>query len=139
MNHLQSAALRGIMPRRQRAEREVPAVDWKAQAIAIYQRRDEYAALLAELSRRVQLLTGRDVRAEYMWVDCTERTAGVTVDGVRFRLEQARLVIVRPCQYCGLGDFASPALHSQVDLGYALSAWTPRHPNCLPDETADLS
>ena len=41
------------------------------------------------------------------------------------------------CAECGIGHFESPALATQSDLGYALSAWEPRCPHCQPEDPAN--
>jgi hypothetical protein len=113
--------------------------DWKAQVIATYQqhRQSEGSALRRALAQQVRALTGHEVNEGAIWVDLDERIALATVDGVRFRWEHAQLVILRACALCGSGQFASPPLTSQADVGYALSAWQPRHPRCQPDDPVD--
>ena len=110
--------------------------DWKAQMITTYQRhrQDEDSALRIALARRLRALIGVEVNLDGIWVDLDERSALVTVDGVRFRWEQSQLVVLRPCALCGGGQFASPPLTSRADVGYALSAWQPHHPHCQPDD-----
>jgi hypothetical protein len=110
--------------------------DWKTQMIATYQQHRQYegSALRIALAQRVRALTGREVNVDAIWVDLDERIALATVDSVRFRWEQSQLVMLRPCALCGSGQFASPPLTSQADVGYALSAWQPHHPQCQPDD-----
>ena len=110
--------------------------DWKTQVISTYQRhrQDEDSALRITLAQRVRALTGHEVNVNAIWIDLDERIALVTVDGVRFRWGQSQLVMLRTCALCGSGQFASPPLTSQADVGYALSAWQPRHPQCQPDD-----
>ena len=110
--------------------------DWKTQAIATYQQRRQHedSALRIALAQRVRALTGRAVDVDTIWVDLDERIALASVDGVRFQLQRSQLAILRPCDVCGSGQFASPPLASQADLGYALSAWQPRHPQCQPED-----
>jgi hypothetical protein len=110
--------------------------DWKTQVITTYQRlrQDEDSLLRIALVRRLRALVGVEVNVDDIWVDLDERSALVTVDGVRFRWEQSQLVMLRTCALCGSGQFASPPLTSQADVGYALSAWQPRHPECQPDD-----
>ena len=110
--------------------------DWKTQAIATYQqrRRQEDSALRIALARRLRALIGVEVDRDDIWVDLDERSALATVDGVRFRWEQSQLVMLRPCALCGGGQFASQPLTSRADVGYALSGWQPRHPQCQPDD-----
>lgn len=110
--------------------------DWKTQVISTYQRhrQDEDSALRIALVRGLRALVGVEVTLDDIWVDLDERSALVTVDGVRFRWEQSQLVMLRTCALCGSGQFASPPLTSQADVGYALSVWQPRHPQCQPDD-----
>ena len=110
--------------------------DWKTQVISTYQRhrQDEDSALRIALVRRLRALVGVEVNLDDIWVDLDERSALVTVDGVRFRCEHSQLVMLRTCALCGSGQFASPPLTSQADVGYALSIWQPRHPQCQPDD-----
>jgi hypothetical protein len=112
--------------------------DWKIQAISTYQRhrQDEASALRLALVRRLRALVGVEVNMDDIWVDLDERSALVTIDGVRFRWEQSQLVMLQACALCGSGQFASPPLTSQADIGYSLSAWQPRHPQCQPDDPA---
>jgi hypothetical protein len=112
--------------------------DWKTQVIATYQRhrQDEDSALRIALARRLRTLIEVEVNLNDIWVDLDERIALATVDGVRFRFEQSQLVMLRSCALCGGGQFASPPLTSQADVGYALSAWQPRHAQCQPDDPA---
>jgi hypothetical protein len=110
--------------------------DWKTQMITTYQRhrQNEDSALQIALARRLRALLGVEVNRDDIWVDLDERSALVTVDGVRFRWEQSQLVMLRPCALCDSGQFASPPLTSQADVGYTLSVWQPRHPECQPDD-----
>ena len=113
--------------------------DWRAQAIAAYERgrEDRDGALRRSLARRVRAVTGQAVPPEHIWVDRAEQTAGVALDGALFRLQYGQLVLVRPCELCGIGQVASPSLDTPADLGYALSEWQPRHPACQPDDPAN--
>lgn len=112
------------------------AHDWQARAIAAYRQRrsDADAALRRGFAAHVRALTGRTIDEAAIWVDRAERAATALVDGVRFRYEAGQLALLRPCELCGSGSFASPPLNSPEDLGYALSAWQPRHPQCQPDD-----
>jgi hypothetical protein len=104
--------------------------------ITSYQRhrQPEGSALQIALARRLRALIGVVVNRDDIWVDLDERSALVTVDGVRFRWEQSQLVILRPCALCDSGQFASPPLTSQADVGYVLSVWQPHHALCQPDD-----
>ena len=46
------------------------------------------------------------------------------------------LVLVRPCDYCRLGEFESMPLEQLSDLGHALAVWEPRCDRC-PEGDAD--
>jgi hypothetical protein len=107
---------------------------WQDRAITAYLRveRDEAAYLQADLSARVLALTSITLTESSIYVDHACRFAVVALDGVVFRLERKELVVVRPCSYCGWGEFASPPISNLVDLGYALSGWQPRCPDCTP-------
>jgi hypothetical protein len=65
-----------------------------------------------------------------MYVEPAERIATVVVDGTLFYSRREALTLVRACAYCGSGEFESPPLRDAADVGYALSAWRPAHPNC---------
>ena len=122
----------------QHTEPAAAAHDWKTQALSAYQQRrqDDGAALWSALAHQVRELTGRDLAIDAIWIDLDRRVAFVTVDGVRFRWEPSQLVLLRPCVHCGGGEFTSPPLTSAADVGYALGAWQPRHPECQPDDPA---
>ena len=139
MTVLDKAPTRTLYLRGVHAARTTAAPDWKAQAIASYDARNESAHLITELVRRIETLIGAHVHIQRPWADAAERQAGALVDGVRFRLRNGQLSIVRTCAECGSGEFLSPALRTRSDVGYALSAWNPCHRQCGNDETADLS
>ncbi|NTU80560.1 MAG: hypothetical protein HGA45_14480 [Chloroflexales bacterium] len=122
--------------RREHMHRAEPEASWKARAVADFgQHGDEDLAV--SLLGAVRALTGQQVSPEHMWVSSARRAAAVSVDNIRFRWEQSQLVVLRPCVHCGLGQLASLALHSRADLGYALSAWQPRHPGCEQEDPTD--
>jgi hypothetical protein len=58
----------------------------------------------------------------------------VVVDEVLFRLQAGELVIMRPCVEYGFGRFASPAITSSADLGYALDEWQPHCDTSVADD-----
>jgi hypothetical protein len=79
---------------------------------------------------------------ENAYVDPSGRLEVAGVDGETFRLyRQDGLALVRPCDYCGTGRFASPKINDRADLGYALLAWRPLHEDCerfeAPETLAD--
>jgi hypothetical protein len=80
---------------------------------------------------------GRPIDQDLIWADAADGVAIVVVDGVRFQWDRFQLVLFRPCVECGADQFASAGLRTQADLGYALSAWEPRHPGCRPEDPAD--
>ncbi len=139
MTVLDKASTRTLFLHGVHAARTTAASDWKAQAIASYDARNESAHLMTELVRRIEMLIGTRVHIQHTWADAAERQAGAMVDGVRFRLQNGQLSMVRTCAECGSGEFLSPALRTRADVGYALSAWNPCHRQCRNDETADLS
>lgn len=113
-------------------------VDWKARAIASYREHHGAAMSLVEaLLRAVDSLTGQAAAAERIWVNEAERSAGAVVDGVHFRYEHGRLVVLRPCSHCGLGQLPSRPIGAQADLGFALAAWQPLHFDCQPEDPSD--
>lgn len=139
MTYLLSEAQAGLALQYTRPAAAAQGDDWKTRAIGTYRQRRQRdgAALRSALAQHVRALIGREVAADAMWVDLDQRVALATVDGVRFRWEPAQLVLLRPCALCGTGQFASPPLTSQADVGYALSVWQPRHPECQPDDPAN--
>jgi hypothetical protein len=109
---------------------------WKERSVAAYRQRraSEDGLLRATLVAQVHHLTGRVIGAREVMVDLDEQLAWVFVDGVQFRLRRQHLVVVRPCVGCGSDQFESPPLASLADLGYALTAWQPRHHSCQPED-----
>jgi hypothetical protein len=122
--------------RRGLADRLALGEGWQARAVATY-RQQGASSLVEALRRAIRELAGEEAPADRIWVNEAERAAGAVVDGVHFRWEHDRLVLLRPCAHCGLGLLASPPLRTRADLGYALAAWEPRHPDCEPDDPAD--
>lgn len=115
------------------AEADAP---WKARAVAELAQHDG-EELVTRLLRAVRAVIGQEVSPAQVWASPAEQAAALSVDGVRFRWEQGRLVLLRPCVHCGLGQLASPALHARADLGYALADWQPRHAGCEQDDPAE--
>jgi hypothetical protein len=136
MTYPQSEGGAGQALRHRNTAAAAHADDWKTRMIATYQqhRQHEGSTLRITVAQRVRALIGREVNVDAIWVDPDERAALVTVDGLHFRYERTQLVMFRPCALCGGGQFASPPLTSQADIGYALSVWQPRHPQCQPDD-----
>ena len=113
--------------------------DWRARSVATYERTQRQAldVLPAALAARVRALTGRAIAPESIFVDRDADLATAVVDGAVFRMRSQQVVLLRPCAECGIGHFESPALATQSDLGYALSAWEPRCPHCQPEDPAN--
>lgn len=115
------------------------ALAWQQQAVAVYDQTKQVAGatMHSALAQRITELTGRVVAAGTMYVNSDTRLAVVTVDGVTFRMRRNELMIARPCVVCGTGQYESPAINMQAELGYALSAWEPRCPHCEPVDPGD--
>ena len=56
---------------------------------------------------------------------------------VRFRLQHQEVVLLRPCAYCGTGEFASDPLITKGDLGYTLGVWRPLHHGCEGEDPTE--
>lgn len=139
MNSTLPAGMLDRVLRRHGTHFSLPALDWQSQAIAAYEqsRQTSDASLRLMLAERLRGLLGQEIDRTGIWVDRAAGLAVARVDGVLFRMERSRLMLVRPCAECGLGQLASPELRTQADLGYALSAWQPHHPACQPEDPAD--
>lgn len=113
--------------------------DWRASAVAAYQQiRGSASFRLQEgLATRLQVLTGRAIAPETIFVDPDADLSVAVVDGVIFRMRQGQVRLLRPCAECGVRQVESHALVSRADLGYALSDWEPRCPDCQPEDPAD--
>jgi hypothetical protein len=111
---------------------------WQADAVASYQAAlDQERPLATTLAARIYTLSGRVVSPEAVFVDHEAGRAAVVVDGVTFRMRAGQVVILRSCVECGLGHIESAPLATRADLGYALSAWEPRHPGCEEEDPAN--
>jgi hypothetical protein len=134
-NRLSHGASDGVLPQALISAAQ-PAVDWRAFAITTYQQRRTHAdmALRLSLADRVHTLTGREIALETIWLDRDEQVALAMVDSILFRYAGEQLIVLRPCALCGSGRFTSPPVTSRADVGYALSVWQPRHPECQPDD-----
>jgi hypothetical protein len=113
--------------------------DWRGEAIASHRRTQREGALTqgAELASQVRRLTGLRVTPDSIYVDHETGRATVAADGSIFRLAVGTLALLRPCAYCGTGQFASPPIEDPADLGFALIAWQPLHDDCRPSDPAD--
>ena len=110
--------------------------DGLTRAIAAYRQAQPAmsAELRADMAARLIALTGQAVASETIFVEPHTRTAIAVIDNVVFRLMDGELVVLRPCAYCGTGQFASPSIHNVIDLGYALTEWEPMHDDCAPED-----
>jgi hypothetical protein len=98
------------------------------------------AHLRDELATRVFTLTGCAIPDSVITADPAARRAIAAMDEALFQLQGRSLILLRRCAHCGTGLFGSPPIESRSDLGYALAAWTPYHPDCAPtDPPADAS
>jgi hypothetical protein len=139
MNSTLPAGMLDRVLRRHETRLPTLALGWQSQAIAAYEqsRQTSDASLRLMLAERLRGLLGYEIDRSAIWVDRSAGLAITRVDGVLFRMERSRLMLVRPCAECGLGQLTSPELRTQADLGYALSAWQPHHPACQPEDPAD--
>jgi hypothetical protein len=126
----------GMFRRTTRAKRHS---DWQTRAISTYHQAQEKSAvgMLTDLKARIHRLTGRIIAAESIFVEGDASVATVMVDGTRFRLQRQDLVVIRPCTWCGIGHFDSPAITNLGELGYALGVWQPLHTDCQPEDPLD--
>lgn len=112
---------------------------WRAEVIRAYdQALGSRPDPAGELATAVRRLTGRALAPDAIIVDAANGAAFGIIDGARLRWSEGRLALIRPCDHCGCGAFASPPLHSAEELGFALSAWQALHRDCQPfvaDET----
>jgi hypothetical protein len=113
-------------------------LSWQAAAVGEYEQSlpVRHADLRTQLAARILALTGQQISSEEIYSDGCLAVAGV--DGVTFRLHHDSLMQVRPCTYCGTGQFEGPKISSLSDLGYALSAWRPLHEDCEEYSAEDL-
>jgi hypothetical protein len=121
--------------------REVRATGWQGRAVEEHERflLEKRSRLRTALAARLLGLTGIAIALEDLYVDAFGHFAGARVNGERFRLyHRGDLALVRPCSYCGTGNFESPRIIDRVDLGYALLAWHPLHQDC-EDYDASMS
>lgn len=131
----------GFWPAPARAARlpEGVAARWKERAVETYKqgRPEVERALRVELAGRLSVLTGRQVSPDIVYADPGRRMARVTVDGTSFRLTGGRLVLLSPCDYCGVREYESPSIETPLDLGYALSFWKPYCRDCAPEDVEE--
>jgi len=112
------------------------AHSWHSRAVEAYRQtaRDMQSRLRLDLSARVAALTERTIAPDAIFVDDATQTATVAVDGVVFQLRRQELVLLRHCDECGIGRFASPPINTLADLGYALNVWEPLCVQCQPED-----
>jgi hypothetical protein len=118
---------------------EGKAAGWKEWAVETYKhgRPEVERALRVELASRLSVLTGRQVSPDVVYADPDRRAARVTVDGTSFRLTGGRLVLLSPCEYCGVREYESPTIETPLDLGYVLSLWKPYCRDCTPEDAEE--
>ncbi len=129
---------RSTMERQQDTAIGAPGA-WQSRAIAAY-RRSEPAIITDtrnEMIAQFMALTGCAILPESIFVNPATRTATTVMDGAIFRLVGRDLSLLRPCSYCGTGQFASPTIRSVADLGYALADWEPLHDDCQPEDPVE--
>ena len=80
---------------------------------------------------------GRTIAPDAIYISRDDQRATGVLDGIVFRVQRQDLVRVRPCAWCGIGQFESPTITSLVELGYVLSRWQPVHPDCQADDPVD--
>jgi hypothetical protein len=121
-----------------KTQSEVPCA-WRAAALETYALDTgvDGAHLRAELATRVSTLTGCAIPDSTIPADSAARRPTAMIDGVVFQLQGHTLVVLRHCGHCGTGFFESLPIESRSDLGYALGAWTPYHPDCMPTDPPD--
>lgn len=124
--------------------RRASANNWQARAVDAYRcaEANNTGSPRLALAAAVHQLTGQSIPSEAIVEDREHMLATGTVDGITFRLTRVGLLLLRPCVYCGTGQFKSIPLQSEADLGYALAIWRPLHEMCLqcdPDEMMDTS
>jgi hypothetical protein len=112
---------------------------WQDQAISAYTgtRALKTAAVQAELDARIEALINYKPAPESIYVDPETGVSTVSIDGTLFRLEGDCLSLVRPCAYCGTGEFTSEPIEDLADLGHALAIWQPMHEECASQNVSD--
>ena len=112
---------------------------WHSRAVEAYRQAegDQIATLQVEMVSRIAALIRRNVEVGSVYVDRSEQTATVAVDGFVFRLRRGELVLLRPCSECGIGRYESPSIRTLADLGYALSAWQPACVSCQAEDPSN--
>ncbi|HEX8218734.1 MAG TPA: hypothetical protein VF914_05915, partial [Chloroflexia bacterium] len=136
-----------VIPRRTRLEKTHDGVRivgsyqakprWQTEAIEEYEESLQplEARLRRDMASRVLALTGHRVSPGAIYADPASRVAVITVDGIVFKLIKENLVILRPCVQCGCCQFQSMPITNAAELGYALSEWEPRCPDCAPEDS----
>ena len=113
--------------------------NWQAKLIADYTRTvaGQPRRMRQRLAQQILALTGHGVDERMIAVDIGARRASIVVDGVMFLLRDDSLRIVRPCVWCGTGQFESAPITSRSGLGYALAGWQPCHGECASVDPPD--
>lgn len=112
---------------------------WQDQAISAYTGTlaRKTTAMQARLDDRIEALMNYRPAPESIYVDPETGVSTVCVDGTVFHLEGNSLSLVRPCAYCGTGEFKSAPIADLADLGHALAIWQPMHEECASQELSD--
>jgi hypothetical protein len=110
---------------------------WQTEAIEEYEESLQplEVRLRRDMASRVLALTGHEVSPDAIYADPAGRVAVTTLDGVLFKLIKENLVVLRPCVQCGCCQFQSMPITNAAELGYALSEWEPRCPDCAPEDS----
>lgn len=129
-------ARRQVAPMPENEWRDARSRRWQAKASAHYHATvgDMSRQMRRRLARRLFEVTGA---MPAIVVDSDARWAMAMVDGVMFLLRGNDLVVLRHCAHCQSGRFESASIMNQDDLGYALAAWQPYHPECAPTDPPD--
>lgn len=111
--------------------------EWQKRAVEEYERLlpTRRLELGADIVDRLLALTGHVIPSRNIYVDNDAHRAIANQDGSLFRLDRGRLVLLRPCAYCGTVQFESPEIHGPEGLGYALGHWHPLHEACGDDSS----
>lgn len=147
---VRTSTLRGRLQRRsvivhntihsaEQPKQEVANNAWQQRAVAAYHKAaaNDTSSLQAELVGRIAALTGQHIAPESVYVSQPGRLAVVNLEGMMFRLQQHKLVVLAPCAHCGVGQFESPVIETVRDLGFALAEWQPLCSHCSSGVTAD--
>ncbi|MDQ3928068.1 MAG: hypothetical protein M3328_02855 [Chloroflexota bacterium] len=110
---------------------------WQIEAIEEYEESlgPLDARMRHDLASRILALTGHRVAADEVYADARSQVAVTTVDGIVFKLLKENLVILRACVQCNCCQFASMPITNRAELGYMLTEWEPRCPDCAAEDS----